>query len=1247
MASLAVGAPTSNLTACYEVMKIYHNNIVGILQLCPEYTRKILDIECKDKKDTESYKDYLERSVGKPISNTKWKNLCRNYSETFATVTNVDTMDMTALSSLFQIVFTVKNDKRDSTQLLEKLKAIKNVRNNIMHDDSSMSDADAFKAMTDKMFELIEEAGKFYDFSPSESNAMEQELKLRISNINAVDCKMQSFNMGYVVTEGRRIAELRFKNFIQEELLFTSGHVYRPAVFYSPDVTQQGNDDSLLPYQNMFASSELFLLLTGVAGAGKTTLIKNIILQFTGLQSDVPKYLQRYKLLLYIECRDRTKKTLLTVVREHFGDVCTELGETNVLQILLALPMLILVDGFDERNKKSSIVLNELFQKIWHSDSSVLITTRPMAVDDLKQLIVGKNGTFSEYKIAPLSDLSSQLKFIDTYAESLVGDKASAKVIRKLFTKLDSQLRKLFSEPMMLLHFYDIASETPDKVSKWKNENDVAKDTFELYRTLLDSKLLETVVTNRAVLIDDLFMAIGKLALEFLNRDMITFTRSEFMGFERLCHDGTKTYGAEKEVDSGVVLSTMFRMNRPLSRSVKTTYSFKHKSLQEKFAAHYVARQMLEPNEPLDILIGSTATNASLQEVMQYVIQELSSSSPPKFRARWPELRDALTAAGVVSGIDWQNVLLRSPDVIELAKHAAKITIKETKEWSVHTVRDVSAVALLLPHEQPQLIYVRMRPAVLRSVSYSWSNLTRHHQHQLKLDLEPDGPMSHAPCDDVLECLRGSGCQLTELWSCICSASGVDAVASACTSKTQLHISVPGPLNLNALQGKYARLIVNIWPLDAAWAAVPQPSLLAPLQEEHRAVIGTKEVVAAGVRLPALPPPWLWVRGVKPGSCEAIVRAIRTIIPHTKRLDDISLPLCGLKKDEVRLLLEQLHSDGIRTSVDGQTRVTKNTHPLLNCDVVTLHITDDCANGTGTANGVSKVLAQLQSTNIGNSESQWTEVLDAMQEAGASARDWREALLCRPGETKFAFQAAETTKMEDKQFTITSSRDLDAVALMLPHAQDTTVMVKASLEALRAPGWQEVVRYHHGELRLRLPLMSPGFQPCDDLLESLLGSRSKITSFVGSIKSAAGVASLAAAATSARLRIRLEAPLDLSPLLGKYDALFIYTPVIGTTVAAVPLPNTPPPWLVVLRPPAGSWEAVAQTVLAYAPRSKRYSNIHLVRPALSENEERRLLALLHEEAIRTDDAGTTRGEPDGEGKRCLHICDDPPATSCP
>jgi hypothetical protein len=49
--------------------------------------------------------------------------------------------------------------------------------------------------------------------------------------------------------------------------------------------------------------------------------------------------------------------------------------------------------------------------------------------------------------------------------------------------------------------------------------------------------------------------------------------------------------------------------------------------------------------------------------------------------------------------------------------------------------------------------------------------------------------------------------------------------------------------------------------------------------------------------------------------------------------------------------------------------------------------------------------------------------------------------------------------------------------------------------------------------------------------------RSKITSFVGSIKSAEGVTSLAAAATSARLRIRLEAPLDLSPLLGKYDAL--------------------------------------------------------------------------------------------------------------
>ncbi|XP_047735744.1 uncharacterized protein LOC125177641 [Hyalella azteca] len=160
--------------------------------------------------------------------------------------------------------------------------------------------------------------------------------------------------------------------------------------------------------------------------------------------------------------------------------------------------------------------------------------------------------------------------------------------------------------------------------------------------------------------------------------------------------------------------------------------------------------------------------------------------------------------------------------------------------------------------------------------------------------------------------------------------------------------------------------------------------------------------------------------------------------------------------------------------------------------------------------------------------------------------------------------------------------------------------------------------------------------------------RSKIKSFQGHIRTEAGIAALAsAAAASASIHIRVEAPLNLSALHGKYAELHVCTPVLDTAVAAAPLLALPSPVLQVLSPGAGTWEAVARTVLTYAPRCKKFWAIELCQSALSEEEERLLLMLLHERHIRTNDAGTTRAEPHGAQRRRLRLCEDPPANFSP
>ncbi|XP_047741526.1 uncharacterized protein LOC125179533 [Hyalella azteca] len=157
--------------------------------------------------------------------------------------------------------------------------------------------------------------------------------------------------------------------------------------------------------------------------------------------------------------------------------------------------------------------------------------------------------------------------------------------------------------------------------------------------------------------------------------------------------------------------------------------------------------------------------------------------------------------------------------------------------------------------------------------------------------------------------------------------------------------------------------------------------------------------------------------------------------------------------------------------------------------VVRLHVTDVLRDPDGIVEAVGQVHTKLQSINAEDFEAQWQEMQRTLQEAGASAQDWREALLCRPHEARLAITAAQATRAEDGQFMITCGRDLEAVALMLPQDEDLAVTVQASPEVLRTPAWQQITRHHRGDLRLRLPVIDSEFLPCDDLLQQLVGSR--------------------------------------------------------------------------------------------------------------------------------------------------------------
>ncbi|XP_047736114.1 uncharacterized protein LOC125177776, partial [Hyalella azteca] len=629
------------------------------MRLCPKYTSKLLALECKDKDDNDTYRTYIEKY--KTFEHREWKNLCGFLWKTFETEKSTNNFDMTALYKLFCIVSKVKPIKSTSRELLKKVEAVKNVRNDLMHNADSMKDPSKVPEIETKLTELIDEGGKCYALLPDETKDMKDELQQDMKNSYSPGRSELAHVTYRVLTEGKRISNDRFQKYFNENLPLDLGCVERSEVFYSPKVAPCGQNKNPLPYTRIFDSQDGVILLEGVVGAGKTNVLKNIALQFSG--SRFPNFLKEFEILVYIECRDRTMSSLQQVFMKHFEGLFTEPGEkASISQALKQLHVLFLVDGFDERNEMSMTVLCELLKTEWHSNSRILITSRHQAFKDVKEFITNNDATFTEYRLAPLSELQEQLEFIEKYGRSLNKDPARARAMRERFARLDPELQKFFTEPINLLHFCSIFNKTPKNIDRWRSFNDLSRDVLALQKTVVAAKLCDIAVLDKDVLIDDVLMVVGEWALEFLSHNQVTFTDEELLRLKRQCRDKIRAHCASVAVDTGVFLSAMLKVKPSLSGG--TTNSFEHKSVQETMAAHYVVGRLIDTEEPLKQILGTTSS--SLLEVLLYVVAALSTRSPHHFQRRWGELKEALRDAGVDygkgTGDDVRDCIVRCPD---------------------------------------------------------------------------------------------------------------------------------------------------------------------------------------------------------------------------------------------------------------------------------------------------------------------------------------------------------------------------------------------------------------------------------------------------------------------------------------------------------------------------------------------------------------------------------------------------------
>ncbi|XP_047735889.1 uncharacterized protein LOC125177697 [Hyalella azteca] len=699
--------------------------------------------------------------------------------------------------------------------LNKNLHDVKKMRNTVLHNMDQLLNEKNFTDLTTMLFGLIEKADIFYSSSlgpqvpyfPAVDT--KQKLNDELEKVENLDKSDIHRCISRLLLSGKEAVGMLWGIKLDYEvLLLGNDKANRQKVFHPLDVmVKEPASEEFLSYTKIFETPENVVVVAGVAGAGKTTLVKNIVLQFFDLQQGTADYLSSFNQLVFFECRDRSIKELSDVIDNHYKDLCSELGKENVLEALLRIDVLFIIDGFDEINDSSKKVVIEIIEKTWRRNCRVLITTRPHALEEkLEPLLKREDVSFTLYEIMQFKKLEDQLAFLRRYEAFLC---APIGEMTKSFESLSEDVRNIFTEPINLIHFCEMRKHFPEEISSWKTSGDVAPSKLRLYRKLIQNKLAASIDTDLGVLVDDMFALVGAEALQLLRENVVTFSEAELLAIKQRCHVELKGGG---EVDHAVVLSEVLKEHKPFGLNSSSRYEFKHKSEQEMFAGHYIVQRIIGGSaDPLNSILGvPTEEMTRLREVLLYVVAALSRDSPRHLTQRWGELKEALREAGVTGVRDVMDCVARCPDAGILGD------LVGGERWNVVEGRNVAVVPILLRHGRPSRVMVDIEAAALRRepwralVAAAWGV-------EVRLTLRPLD--DYEPHDDLLLPLLNSGVRLVEFSGCVGTCAGTATLTSVARDAV-LYIRMAAPLDLSALGGTY-EFLGESFPARGAAPLVP------------------------------------------------------------------------------------------------------------------------------------------------------------------------------------------------------------------------------------------------------------------------------------------------------------------------------------------------------------------------------------------------------------------------------------------
>ncbi|XP_047739595.1 uncharacterized protein LOC108667798 [Hyalella azteca] len=246
----------------------------------------------------------------------------------------------------------------------------------------------------------------------------------------------------------------------------------------------------------------------------------------------------------------------------------------------------------------------------------------------------------------------------------------------------------------------------------------------------------------------------------------------------------------------------------------------------------------------------------------------------------------------------------------------------------------------------------------------------------------------------------------------------------------------------------------------------------------------------------------------------------------------------------------------------------------------------------------------------------WRRLKDAAKAVGADKKFWQQVLLSSPHSQPVAKETARAYMAHNKDWNIGSGRDADTVALLLLYQQPARLCVSL-LDTPAPESWRTVAQTFKRVLELRLLSEGDDSRPCDHMLEALSSSSCSLSTFIGRVKNANSIRSLARIASSeTELTIYTEPHMDLKPLQDKHLELWV---IVEPTSQGgfVALPSSVHLCLRLKPVARNQQESLTRTILGLAPADNRFQRLEVRDCELTEAQLLKTLEELQRVGLRT------------------------------